>query len=579
MIPTCSGRWGPSLSPSSEPPGRPLPASGQGLAPRLPVLTHLLRAFGIAQAEVQRLDRPPQEGPPPRPVLHDNTLLLPEASPGWLAPADDLYLAATLHAIGHWLHSPRRQAVGQRKPVTLALAAALEDVRVDRLMMQRYPGMARLYLRLVRSQPALPSVGFGALIARLQRVLLDAAAHDDDAWVCKGRRLFEAEAQRLADPDALRGMVSVLANDLGQLRVRMNLQTHAPAWPWHDDNSHLWAHPADADHAQASVRLSPSASPGEAGPVEQGAAADEADPGEVAPVAEAACFEYPEWHYRLQRARTRWCTVREQVPPSPPANPSSPLPSARRLHLSRRPRLDPGVRLRRQQEGEELDLDAAAEFMIDRRLGLLPEPRLYRRAGHSTRSASILLLLDLSASTRDRLPGGRSILELEHEAAGLLMEALRASADRLEIAGFDSNGRHQVNYLRLLDFGQPVPARPAALLAFARSGRSTRMGAALRHAVARLAQERSETRVLILLSDGEPSDIDVFDDRQLLEDAAMAVRDARRQGIRCFCLTHDPQAASSARRIFGHDGYRIVDDPERLPEALARCHQRLVDGG
>lgn len=569
MIRTCSRPWGRSLTPSSERPPVLLPAPAQGLARHLPALTHLLRAFGIAHGEVQRLDRPPQEGPAPRPVLHDTTLLLPEAPPDGSAPAGDLYLAATLHAIGHWLHSPRRQAVGRRKPMALALAAAIEDIRVDRLMMQRYPGTARLYLRLIRSQPQAQRVGFGALLARLQRVLLDAAAVDDDAWVCKGRRLFEAEVERLADPDALRTMVSVLANDLGQLRVRMNLQTHAPAFPWHDDNSHLWAHAADVDHAGTSVHR-PAAAPADPGP----AVADQVG---AQAVVEAGRFEYPEWHYRLQRARAHWSTVREHVLPPVPAITSATAPSARTLRLSRRPRLDPRVRLRRQQEGEEIDLDAATEFMIERRRGRSPDPRLFRRSGHSTRSASILLLLDLSASTHDRLPGGRSILELEHEAARLLMEALRASADRLEIAGFESNGRHQVNYLRLLDFGQPVPARPESLLAFARSGRSTRMGAALRHAVARLVRERSETRVLILMSDGEPSDIDVFDVRHLVEDAAMAVREAKRQGIRCFCLTHDAQAASCVRRIFGHDAYRIVDDPERLPEALARCHQRFVD--
>lgn len=571
MTRTCSGPWGRSLNPSSEPPAR-LSTPAQGLARHLPALTHLLRAFGIANGEVQRLDRPPQEGPPPRPVLHDSTLLLPQAPPDGSAFAGDLYLAATLHAIGHWLHSPRRQAVGRRKPMALALAAAIEDIRVDRLMMRRYPGMARLCLRLVRGQPQAPGVGFGALLARLQRVLLDPATVDDDAWVCKGRRLFEAEVERLADPDALRTVVSVLANDLGQLRVRMNLQTHAPAFPWHDDNSHLWAHAADADHAQASVHR-PASAPVAPGP----AGATGADQVGAQAVVEAGRFEYPEWHYRLQRARAHWCTVREHLLPPAPDITSATAPSARTLRLSRRPHLDPRVRLRRQQEGEEIDLDAATEFMIERRRGRFPDPRLFRRSGHSTRSASILLLLDLSASTHDRLPGGRSILDVEHEAARLLMEAMRASTDRLEIAGFDSNGRHQVNYLRLLDFGQPVPARPEPLLAFARSGRSTRMGAALRHAVARLARERSETRVLILLSDGEPSDIDVFDVRHLVEDAAMAVREAKRQGIRCFCLTHDAQAASCVRRIFGHDGYRIVEDPERLPEALARCHQRFVD--
>ena len=251
------------------------------LATRLAALGHLMHAFGIDGGEVQALDRPPQDGPAPRPVLHGATLLLPEAPPAWaalgVALQHDLHLAATLHAIGHLRHSPRRQPTGKRKPMSLALAGAIEDVRVDRLLMRRHPGLGRLFRRLLRSQPGLPQVGFEAMVARLQRVLLDPQADDDNAWVRKGRALFEAQAGRLDDAEALRELVSVLANDLGQLRVRMNLQTYAPPLPWHDDNSHLWAHGADAEQAETTLRRPPpQGAPRPAPPQAPEAAADPA---------------------------------------------------------------------------------------------------------------------------------------------------------------------------------------------------------------------------------------------------------------------------------------------------------------
>lgn len=549
-------------------------ADADSLTPRLAALGHVMHAFGIDDGEVQALDRPPQDGPAPRPVLHGATLLLPEAPPAWAMAAEDLHLAATLHAIGHLRHSPRRQPTGNRKPISLALAGAIEDVRVNRLLMRSHPGLGRLFRRLLRSQPELPQVGFEALVARLQRVLLDPQADDHDpdggdAWVRKGRALFEAQAGRLDDAEAFRELVSVLANDLGQLRVRMNLQTYAPPLPWHDDNSHLWAHGADAEQAETPLRRPPPQ--GEPQPVPPQAAEDDSDP---APLPELARHDYPEWHYRLDRARDHWCTVIERA--VPPAFASAPTPPARApLRLARSRRLNRNQRIRRQWEGDELDLDAATEVFIDRRLGLAPDPRLFRRNGRAVPRTSLLLLLDLSASTADLQPCGRSVLDLEREAATLLMEALREREDRLEVAGFDSDGRQAVNYLRLLDFGQPVPADPATVLGAARPGLSTRLGAALRHATARLAKERSAQRTLLVLSDGAPSDIDVFDARHLVEDAARAVVEARRKGVRCFCLGMERASEAELRRIFGHHGYRIVNDSARLAAALARSYAEL----
>ncbi len=542
------------------------------LAPHLTMLGHVMHAFGIDNGNVQMLEHPLQDDPAPRPVLHGATLLLPEAPSAWLLPTNDFYLAATLHTIGHLRYSPRHQPTGTRKPMSLALAGAIEDVRVDRLLMHSYPGIGRLFHRLLRSQLELPKIGFEAMVIRLQRVLLDPQTDDDDAWVCKGRVLFEAQAARLEEADAFREVISVLANDLGQLRVRMNLQTYAPPLPWHDDNSHLWVHDADAEQAETCLRRPPlqQGKPQTAPLHEQKAAS------ELTPMPELSRHDYPEWHYRLGRARHNWCTVIERTI-TPTLTSASTSTTRTTLRLARSQRFDSSSqRLRRQLDGDELDLDAVTEFFIDRLLGLAPDPRLFRRNSHSVPRTSLLLLLDLSASTADLQPCGRSVLDLEREAAAWLMGALRNREDRLAIAGFDSDGRQAVNYLRLLDFGQPLPADPAMVLGTARPGRSTRLGTALRHATAQLVNETSAQRMLLVLSDGAPSDIDVFDDRHLVEDAARAVIEARRQGIRCFCLSLNHASEADVRRIFGHGGYRIVTDPEHLAGVLARSYAELT---
>jgi nitric oxide reductase activation protein len=187
-----------------------------------------------------------------------------------------------------------------------------------------------------------------------------------------------------------------------------------------------------------------------------------------------------------------------------------------------------------------------------------------------------LLLVDLSESTNDRIKGFTSVLDVEKQAADLLAQSIDTDYDRLAIAGFHSDGREKVHYLRLKEFDEPYGEEQRQLLLRQQGSLSTRMGAALRHAGARLLREISEKRILLLVTDGEPSDIDVTDHEYLVEDARFAVHSLNTKGITVFCLTLDKAGGSYMKKIFGDGNYLIVDNALSLPAQLSRALTRIA---
>jgi nitric oxide reductase activation protein len=241
-------------------------------------------------------------------------------------------------------------------------------------------------------------------------------------------------------------------------------------------------------------------------------------------------------------------------------------------------RLNRARRLRRQWEGDDIDLNAAIEVLIDRRLDLAPDARLFMRMGRARARSSLLVLLDLSESANDRVGGTmRSILDVEKEAAILLAASIDAATERIAVHGFSSDTRSNVRYLRLLDFGTSHDDLAAlARIRGVQASLSTRMGAALRRATEHVALEPGEQRAIFVVTDGAPSDVDVSDDDYLIEDARVAVQEARRRGVDVLCAAIDPDGEDYVRRIFGWRNYRIVDDPRSLPKQLTALCARWV---
>ncbi|MBT4836011.1 MAG: VWA domain-containing protein, partial [Methylococcales bacterium] len=227
------------------------------------------------------------------------------------------------------------------------------------------------------------------------------------------------------------------------------------------------------------------------------------------------------------------------------------------------------VRVRYQEDGSDLDLDVAIRSLIDFKSGSQPDPRINMSHKHDGRDFSVLLLLDMSASLND-IPDGcsQSILELSREAVSLLGWSIEQLGDSFAIAGFHSDTRHNVRYHHIKGFSEQWDDNVKGRLAAIEPGFSTRMGGAIRHASHYLESQQSDKKLLLILTDGEPSDIDVGDDRLLIEDTHKAVEELTSKNIHTHCISLDKKADDYIQDIFGLSGYTVIDNVESLPEKL-----------
>ena len=291
---------------------------------------------------------------------------------------------------------------------------------------------------------------------------------------------------------------------------------------------------------------------------------------------------YPEWDYSSQTYRPDWVSLYERLHPSGNAGDIEKLLEKHAALAKRLKRIldmlkpQDKVRIRYQEEGSELDLDVAIRSLIDFKGGANPDPRINMSHQTSGRNIAVMLLLDLSESLNEKAAGSsQTILELSQEAVSLLAWAIEKLGDPFAIAGFHSNTRHDVRYLHIKGYSEHWDDTVKARLAAMQAGYSTRMGAAMRHAAHYLDAQKADKKLLLILTDGKPSDVDAHDERLLIEDARRAVKELDQQGIFPYCISLDPKADEYVSDVFGRH-YTVIDNIERLPERLPELFVALT---
>ncbi len=287
---------------------------------------------------------------------------------------------------------------------------------------------------------------------------------------------------------------------------------------------------------------------------------------------------YPEWEARRGQYlpdHTRVLATWADLDPAPvPQDPDA----RRRIGAVRRQfeALRPGrVMLAGQPEGEELDMDATVRARTDLVARGEGSDRIWRQSRPQARDLAVSILLDVSRST-ESVVSGRSVIDVEREALTALAWGLDACGDDFAIDAFSSLRRDRVFLTRCKGFGTPMTSQVEARIASLRPGFYTRMGAAIRHASADLSREARKSRLLLLLTDGKPNDLDHYEGRHGVEDTRMAVREARRAGHAVFAITIDARAKASFARMFGQGGFAVVPEPGRLTLALPDIYRHLV---
>ncbi len=287
----------------------------------------------------------------------------------------------------------------------------------------------------------------------------------------------------------------------------------------------------------------------------------------------------PEWDYKKQIMQPDYCRLQEYV--SPQAQPCE-LPSqlrrtARRLRSQFQALAPTRTWLKGQQDGEEIDLDAWVRQEADLLSGSHSDSRgMYRAQVNQQRDLACLLLADLSLSTDAYASDHARVIDVIRDSLFLFSEALSATGDSFAMYGFSSLKRGNIRFNRLKSFEERYDGLARGRIQTIKPGYYTRMGAAIRQATALLSNQPQRQRLLLLLSDGKPNDLDRYEGRYGIEDTRMALHEARQQGLKPFCVTIDNEANDYLPHLFGVGGFAVIRKPEDLPNELPLLYAQMT---
>ncbi|MFQ5597739.1 MAG: nitric oxide reductase activation protein NorD [Nitrospiria bacterium] len=293
-------------------------------------------------------------------------------------------------------------------------------------------------------------------------------------------------------------------------------------------------------------------------------------------------FFYDEWNCVEQDYRPAWCRLVEKpVPSDASTDVESVLDDYRGITQSivsafQMLRPEGLKRVKGEPEGDAFDLDALMASRVEMKSGRSPSERIYISRQKKERSVSVAFLADLSGSTQQQLPDhNKSILQVEKEALLLMSKAVDAIGDSFALYGFSGRGKDAVDFYILKEFGEPYTSAIDHRIAHMKPEVQNRDGAAIRHAVSKLAAQPAKIKTFVLISDGKPLDDD-YRGSYATADTKMALREAKRMGVHPYCITVDREGAEYLKGMYGEIAYMVIDHVERLPIRLPQIYKRLT---
>ena len=480
----------------------------------------------------------------------------------------DRYRVTIAHIAGHRKWTSVLVA-DNLSPFQRIAAEHLEDSRIEYLMLKEYPGMRKFLLAL----HPVPVEGdcdnekescIRHRLAMLSRAILDENhGYKNEYVLASVEKFYQAMSESDSSTEAMRDIaISFVARTRLQSDQLPKMHFENTEVDYRDDNRHMWIFIEENDEAEDFEHREKKA--------------EQLETDGLPP------RHYPEWDYKTNTFKPDWVTLYESVHPSTnSADIDAILDKHKALAKLLKAILDSlkpqqKVRVRYQEEGSELDLDVAIRSLIDYKCGAQPDPRINMSHENDGRDIAVMLLLDLSASLNDKPEGSdQTILELSQEAVSLLAWTIEQLGDKYAIAGFHSDTRHNVRYYHLKGYSEHFDDAVKGRLAAMDAGFSTRMGGAIRHASHYLEAQKADKKLMLILTDGEPSDIDVDDEQYLISDTKKAIDELSSKGMSSYCISLDKKADDYIQDIFGNH-YTVIDHVDRLPEQLPKLFMSLT---
>ena len=228
---------------------------------------------------------------------------------------------------------------------------------------------------------------------------------------------------------------------------------------------------------------------------------------------------------------------------------------------------------KRQTQGDEFDIDAITDLYVDVHSKRTPSENIYISNRKKEKDLSILILLDISLSS-DGYAAGNRVIDVEKEVSILFGEILNEFNIDFCIDSFYSKTRNFSTYLTVKDFDENWNIAKNKIGAIEPNG-YTRIGAALRHAGARLDTRNTKNKWVILISDGKPNDYDKYEGKYGVNDVKQALRELNNRNINSYALAIEAQAKYYLPQMFGQNHYQILTTPVELLHSLVHLYEKI----
>ncbi len=333
---------------------------------------------------------------------------------------------------------------------------------------------------------------------------------------------------------------------------------------------------------------------------------------------EPQTFVYDEWDFRADDYKPRWCIVKQKtMAEGDPTYYGATLNNYGTLVTQIRRQFEMMVpemfrKVRKLEDGEELDIDDVIEAIVDMKTGSSPSDKFYWRRNKVQRDVAVAFLLDTSASTAEAIDDSKKssddwdapddpveymvwlrtrrgeamrrsykrIIDVEKEAMVLLINALEAIGDLYGIYGFSGYGRENVEFYTIKDLDESFSDRVKRRIDRVAPLHATRMGPAIRHTTYKLDKQDARTKLMFLISDGRPQDRgysrEGVEKEYAVHDTKMALDEAKAKGIQSFALTVDKNGHDYLKTMCADMGYEVLDDIYELPSRLLYLYKKLT---
>ncbi|MGB3210034.1 MAG: VWA domain-containing protein [Desulforhopalus sp.] len=292
-------------------------------------------------------------------------------------------------------------------------------------------------------------------------------------------------------------------------------------------------------------------------------------------------FFYKEWDQTTGDYKIDWCQVRQRIAKQQPNDFVRHIQE--RLHgiilLIRRQfmKMKPELfrKYRAQPTGDSLDIDALVQALTDMRSGAAMSENVYIRRDKRIRDVSVFFLVDLSGSTDEEV-NGRRVIDIQKEAMVIMAEALDVLGDPYAVYGFSSEGRFRVDMFNVKDFNEPYDEKVQHRLGNLQPLGLTRMGTVVRHATYKLDEIPAAIKLLVILTDGRPYDMEYGNLEYAISDTKKAIQEARAKNIHPFIITSDQKGSDYLQMISPQTECVILPKVELLPTLLPALYRRLT---